>query len=234
MRQFFSVAILGAFLLAGFAHQAKADTFVWQDPVHDYTVSFPDTWKIQTDDDVYTRLRIAGPLGEDMPVCRMQVHHDGRLNIYPKRLLDTAVVETLDRNFWDKEVSQFDDAQILDFYSPASLGGKGDATGVQITYNKEMNDDGDTVPMRGVMLASIYDGDRYEMTCSSKAEVYPRWASLFVSIMDSVELKSKYHPFPTGYYRNFLMDPKLVLPSLKPGQRNPYLRPLAMDYGLNK
>lgn len=226
MRQIFSVAVLGAFLLA-FAPQAKADTFVWQDPVNDYTVSFPDTWKIQTDDDAYTRLRIAGPLGEDMPTCRMQVHHDGRLQIYPKRLLDTAVVETLDRAFWEKEVSEFNDANIMDYYAPASLGAKGDATGVQFTYTFDMGDDGGKVPMRGVALASIYGPDRYEMMCSSKADVYPRWATLFLSIIDSVELKSKYHPFPTAYYRNFLMDPKLVLPTSKPGTRNPYLHPMA-------
>jgi hypothetical protein len=235
MRQIFSLpvvgAVIGAFLCAVAPLQAKADTFVWQDVVNDYTVSFPDSWKIQTDDDVYTRLRIAGPLGDDYASCRMQVRPDGRLTIYPKRLLDTAVVETLGKDYLDKDVAQFDDARVLDYYAPASLGAKGDATGAQFTYNLDMRDDDNTmVPMRGVLLASIYGGSRYEMTCSSKADVYERWAPLFVSIMDSVELKSKYHPFPTGYYRNFLMDPQLVLPRIKPGTTNQYLHPMATTY----
>lgn len=214
MRNFMALVLFSVFLLAS-APAAQADTFVWKDPVNAYTMSFPDVWRVQTDDNAYTRLRIAGPLAEDRATCRMQVSPDGRLKIYPKYLLDRAVSETLDRKFWEKEVSQFKNAKIVDYYDPASLGAKGDATGVNFIFQE--NSGHGTENMRGVMIASIYGDKRFEMTCASKFDIYDRYAQLFLSIVDSVELDSRYHPFPTGYYRSFLMDPKLVLPREKPG-----------------
>ena len=213
-----ALALFGITLLA-LAPAAKADTFVWKDPVNAYTMSFPDVWRVQTDDDVYTRLRIAGPLREDGATCRMQVTPDGRLKIYPKYLLDRAVSETLDRNFWEREISQFKNARIVDYYDPASMGSKGDATGVNIVFQQDNGHGLDS--MRGVMIASIYGDKRFEVTCTSKLDMYERYAELFLSIVDSVELDSRYHPFPTGYYRSFLMDPKFVLPRQKPGTTDP-------------
>ena len=217
MKKILAAAVI-ALSLTALAPAAKADTFVWKDVVHDYTMSFPDVWRIQTPDDAYTRLRIAGPLGEDHATCRMQVHHDGRLQIYPKYLLDKAVSLTLNRDFWESRVSEYNNARILDFYDPASLGGKGDATAVQIAFEQETGDG--LSKMRGFMIGSVYGPNRYEVTCAAKSEVYERWNGLFLSIIDSVELQSKYHPFPTGYYRGFLRDPKLVLPTDKPGTRD--------------
>ena len=215
MRQFIRAAVIGAFI-AGFCPAAQADTFVWKDDTYDYTVSFPDSWSVQTSDLPATRLRVAGPLREDMPTCRLQVQEDGRLKIYPKRLMDEAVAETLNEEFWAGETGQYKDAQITAFYSPASLGDKGDATAIQVAF-KQDDGTGKMVPMHGVMIGSIYGDKRYVGSCSSRAEVYSRWAGLFMSILDSVQLESKYHPFPTGYYRNFLTDPKLALPRVKPG-----------------
>lgn len=209
MQKILTTAIFG--LLIAVSAPAAADTFVWQDPRGDYTMSFPDTWRIQTEDTPSTMLRIAGPLAEDNATCRMQVDADGRLKIYPKRLTDEAVVETLDQDFYDQQVAQHPDSRVIAYYAPASMGGKGDATAVQYVFN----DDGN--PMYGVMIGSIYGGKRYVANCSSKMEVYDRWSPVFASILDSVELKSKYHPFAIGYYRDFLMDPKLVLPRTKPG-----------------
>lgn len=218
MRKFIALAVF-ALTMAAAAPPAQASTFVWKDAENGYTMSFPDVWRIQTPDDVYTRLRIAGPLGEDHATCRMQVRHDGRLAIYPKYLLDEAVSETLDRDYWEKRVSEFDNAEITDYYNPASLGAKGDATAVRFTFEK---DTGDGISaMKGVMMSSLYGKNRYEFTCSAKAEVFERWGNLFLSIADSVELHSRYHPFPTGYYRSFLLDPKLILPNQKPGTRDP-------------
>jgi hypothetical protein len=73
------------------------------------------------------------------------------------------------------------------------------------------------VPMTGVMIGSIYGDHRYLASCATRAELWSKWAPVFMSILDSVELDTRYHPFSTGYYRNFLMDPILVLPRTKPG-----------------
>src|SRR5690606_27236656 len=101
MRQAF-IGILTAGMMAA-TLPAAADTFVWTDRDNGYTMSFPDSWTMQTPDDATTAFRIAGPLPEDRATCRMQVVHDGRLTIYPKRLMDEAAVETLNRDFWDRE-----------------------------------------------------------------------------------------------------------------------------------
>jgi hypothetical protein len=219
MRKIFAIAVLGAMLLG--ASAAQADTFVWKDVKNDFTMSFPDVWRIQTEDAGYTRLRIAGPLAEDRATCRIQVRPDGRLQIYPKRLMGEAVMEKLDHEYWDKTVAEFRDAKINSFYAPASLGSKGDATAVQFSYNDGKGDD--KAHMNAIAISSIYGATRYTVTCASRTSQWDRYADLFLSIADSVELDSKYHPFATGYYRNFLLDPKLVLPRSKPGTDSPYI-----------
>lgn len=193
---------------------ASADTFLWKDQKHDFTMSFPDVWRIQTEDTAVTALRIAGPLAEEIPTCWMRVSDDGRIKIYPKRLADEAVMHKLDRNFWEGEVSRNGRAEIAAYHAPASLGGRGDATAVKYAFRENK------IPMYGVMIGSIYGGKRYIAGCSSRYEAYERWAPLFASILGSVELEQKYHPFATGYYRDFLADPKLVLPRVKPGTLN--------------
>lgn len=210
-----SIIRLGAVCVLLASAAAHADTIVWKDPVHAFTMSYPDSWTIQTDDTANTRLRVAGPLAGDLPTCRMKVVADGRAKIYPKGIVDEAVFETLNADFWQTEAAQYESSQVTAFFAPASMGGKGDATAVRVTF---VQDDGqEKVPMHGVMIGSIYGDKRFVASCSSKAEVYDRWAPVFASILGSVELDSRYHPFASGYYRNFLRDPKLVLPRSKPG-----------------
>ncbi len=209
MRPFLFTVLLGLGLLT--AAPASADTFLWQDPKGDYTMSFPDTWRLQTPDSPLTMLRVAGPIAADRPVCKMQVTHDGRAAMYPKRLVDEAVVEFLNEEFFRDEIAQFNNAQLTAFYAPASMGGKGDATAARYVYN----DNG--TPMYGVMIASLYGSQRYVASCGSRLDAFNRWAPVFASILGSVEFKDKYHPFAIGYYRNFLADPQLALPRVKPG-----------------
>lgn len=193
---------------------AKADTFVWQDPLGDFTMSFPDVWRVQTPDNANTYLRIAGPIAEEKPVCSMQVSHDGRALIYPKRLVDEAVVNYLSEDFFRDQIAQYANAQLTAYYAPASMGSKGDATAARFVYN----DNG--TPMYGIMFASLYADKLYLSSCASKLQAYNRWAPIFASILDSIELKDKYHPFAIGYYRDFLADPELALPRTKPGTIN--------------
>lgn len=212
--------LITAAVCAMFASQAAlADTIVWEDPVHGFTMSYPDSWRVQTPDTSDTRLRVAGPYAEDLAVCSMRVVKDGRIKIYPKDLTDEAVSHQLNRDFWEGEVAKYPQVQMSDFYDPAGLGNKGDATGVRVSY---VRDDGNkhTVPMYAVMLGSIYGDKRYVASCTSTAAAYEKWGDVFASILDSVQLESQYHPFATGYYRDFLADPKLNLPRTKPGTVN--------------
>lgn len=218
MRHMFRAALVVAFMV-GMSPAAKADTFVWKDVPNGYTISFPDSWTMQTEDSPTTRIRVAGPLAQELPTCRLQVQDDGRLKIYPKKYTDEAVVNTLAREYWEKETGQYVDAEITAFFSPAGLGDKGDATAIQLAF-KQKDGKGEMVNMHGVMISSIYGGKRYVGSCSSRAENYNRWSSLFMSILGSVQFDDRYHPFATGYYRNFLMDEKYFPTRIKPGTVN--------------
>ncbi len=207
---------LSVLFVAAIAGPAQADTFVWKDPVQGFAVSFPDVWRIQTDDTANTRIRLAGPIASDMATCKIAVHPDGRTLIYPKRLVDEAVVEKLGREFWDAQTGEVANAKISDYYAPASFGDRGDATAIRLTFSQN-DGNGTMVPMHGVMIASLFGDKMYVGSCSSRYESYGRYSALFGSILDSVALDERDNIFPSGYYRNFLMDPKLVLPRSKPG-----------------
>lgn len=212
MRRLAIAAILSV-LLTG---PALADTFVWQDPKGDFSVSFPDVWRVQTEDRPYTNVRVAGPIGEDMATCKVSVRPDGRALIYRKGLVDEAVVEKLGRDFWERQVGELTDAVITEYHAPASFGDKGDATAIRVGFVQN-DGKGMMVPMYGIMIASLYGDKMYLTACSSKHEQWARYSPLFGSIMDSIMLENRDHIYPTGYYRNFLADPKLVLPRSKPG-----------------
>lgn len=203
--------LLSLFLVLSVAAPAAAETFVWKDPKADFTMSFPDSWRIQTPDVATTFLRIAGPVAEDRATCRMQVAEDGRALIYPKHLVGAAVQEMLNEDFYRDEIAQYANAQLTAFYSPAGMGGKGDATAARYVFN----DNG--TPMYGIMIGSLYGENRYVASCSSRLDVFNRWGDVFASILGSIELKDKYHPFAIGYYRDFLADRELALPRVKPG-----------------
>ncbi|MBU6474692.1 MAG: hypothetical protein KGL10_02330 [Alphaproteobacteria bacterium] len=212
------MAVAVCTLLGAAAARATSDSFVWKDGTYGYTFSFPDSWGIQTKDTPYTRIRIAGPINDDLATCSIQAKKDGRLQIYPKRLMTQAVDETLDRAFWQRQVAQHDGAVIRKFIAPASLGGRGDATAIKETFIEDTGHG--LVNMYGEQIASIYGNMRYVVGCSAKIDQYNKYAPVFASIMASIELSPRYAPFATGYYRDFLSDPQLALPRTQPGTIN--------------
>jgi len=213
--------LFGILIMMGFAAtaQAASDSFVWKDPVNGFTFSFPDSWSVQTADSPNVRIRIAGPLKEDFATCRIKAEKDGRLKIYPKHLMEEAVYETLDRTFWEDEIQDHENAALTDLRGPASMGGKGDATAIRETFVADTGNG--KVNMYGEQIASIYGDTRYVASCSSRLEQFKRYAPLFATIMGSIDFDPRYHPFATGYYRDFLADPKLILPRSQPGTITP-------------
>jgi len=193
------------------AGAAQASVFVWKDKVDGFTFSFPDDWTVQTEDVPSTRIRIAGPTGEDFATCRVQVENDGRLKIYPHSLMTKAVHKTLDRSFWENQVAQYEAAAITEYAVSKNNGGQVDATAIKASFVQAGG--GGPMPMYGSMIGSIYADTRYVVSCSSRQEAYAKYAGTFANIIGSVELDSRYRPFATGYYRDFLSDPKFPIPS---------------------
>lgn len=207
--------LFGLMVMMGVAGTAEASSFVWKDPSNGFAFSFPDSWTVQTEDEPTTRIRIAGPLIEDHATCRVKAQQDGRLKIYPKHLMTQAVKETLGRDFWEDEIAEHINAKITDYRAPAGLGGKGDATAIKSSFIQ--TDGQQKMNMYGASIASIYGDTRYVVSCFARAEQYQKYAPVFATIMSSVDFDDRYHPFATGYYRDFLADPVLTLPRTKPG-----------------
>ncbi len=207
--------VLGlAALMAVVPMTAEASMFVWKDKTLGIGFSFPDTWTIQTQDVPGTVIRVAAPIGDDAATCRIRSAQDGRVQIYPKDLMGTAMRGKLDHAFWDHEVAQYSNGAVAD-YATTQKPGAIDVSAVHVSYTEESGNG--PRQMSGSMIATIYGGTRYVISCAAKQEEYEKYVETFASIMESVELDAKYHPFATGYYRNFLGDPPLLLLPSKPG-----------------
>lgn len=219
MRKGLIFAGLGFILALGHATAAQASYYVWEDKVHGFKFTFPDSWTLQTPDQASVVVRISGPVGEDFATCRVKAAEDGRLKIYPKPLMTEGVNETLTRDFWENEVGQYENPVITEYYAPAGIGGQGDATAIKTSF--VLNTGAANRNMYGSMIGSIYGDTRYTVACSSTLETYEQYAPVFSTIMSSVEIDKRYHPYAVGYYRNFLADPKVLLPRSKPGTVDP-------------
>jgi hypothetical protein len=224
-------------LLIGSA--AHADVFVYNDPDFDYSVTYPDTWRLNVPDAGTKRFRIAPMHGQDQVECAMSAVKDGRLNLYPAKLMDKAVPATLDQSFWAEDVlPDYPNYHVLKFHAPAGLG-QGYASSVQITWDNILVDtpmavtdvlpEDEALPspvgmtevpadsitdnaadtMRASMVATIYGGNRYRFTCQANGSAFEHWEPIFGSILDSVRFDREYTMVPTGYYRNFLADKPL-------------------------
>lgn len=127
-----SVLALSTLLVSG---AAKADRFVYHDPDYGYTLSYPDDWRLNVPDSGTERVRIAPMHGQDGVECSMSAVRDGRLTIYPERLMDDAVPLTLDESFWAQNVlPDYPNHHVLKYHAPAGLG-QGYASSVQIIWN---------------------------------------------------------------------------------------------------
>jgi len=193
------MVIAGLATLVSLPIVAQADTYVYNDPDFDFTVSFPDTWREQSPDTPTTRLRVF--LSEEGPLagCRVKAEKDGRLLVYPERYMKDAVELVLGEKFWDNELNEYQEVDVIKTSKPAGLG-QGHAVMKHAVYKEN------GIRKQGFFLGSIYGDIRYVMSCSAKASEFPKYAELFGSVMGSMRLKQKYHPVETGFYRDFLSD----------------------------
>lgn len=213
---FIIIVLLGCF---GGSSESKANFYVWQDENGDYSLSFPDTWDLQTSVNPDSSIRISAPIAEDLASCSVENFLDGRLKIYPKKLMATAVEQYMGRDFWEDKIARYNDAKISEYYAPSIMGGRGDATAIRFSYSltdKAAKAVGDK-RMYGAMIGSIYGGKQFIVECRALKQKFDTYSVLFARIMESVQLEQRYHPFAIGYYRNFLADPHLSVPSSKPG-----------------
>jgi hypothetical protein len=200
LRLFIFIAVL---FLPGIA---KADYFVWSDEKTGLSITFPDTWKMQSNVNPDTIMTIAGPSENGQPVCRVDVRADRRYTIYPARYGEAVQKVAVSRPFWEKYLTQYDKHTLGNVHDGAGLG-RWFASFALASYSKHF---GEVMQSRkAIMFASLYRDNLYIVECSSLAHEYDRWELDFRGIIKSVDFKKAYFELPTGEYANFLDDAEL-------------------------
>ena len=199
-----SLVLICFLLTISFVGQAKADYFVWRDAVSNLTVTFPDTWKILNNQQSDTVLTAMAPSGRGHAQCVVRTRVDERYMIYPSRFSEAIQKVDFSLPFWEKYLGQYENAELYSVQNAAGLG-RGFAGYAIAGYDSAVP--GPYMKRKGLMFASLYNGDVYILECSSHKDAFADWKTLFLSIADSVDFKKAHHQFTTGHYRRFLDDP---------------------------
>lgn len=202
------LSFLAVFTFIGLsATSARADYFVWEDPTTGLSLSFPDTWKIVSNNEDNDLITIMPPSSRDHAACRVRDNVDRRYLIYPPRY--SAAIQKIDvsLDFWSDYLQEYTNPEIYNMQNGAGLG-RGFASYAVAGYDGMVQ--GPYMHRKALMLASLYDDDLFVIECSSHADAFDSWKSIFLSIAGSVSFKQVDGVPAAGYYRNFLADPDLV------------------------
>ncbi|MEM7679549.1 MAG: hypothetical protein AAF182_00895 [Pseudomonadota bacterium] len=179
------------------SHNAKAETFYWQDPGSKLSLTVPDTWSMshnQKPDDVITMI---APSADAFPVCRMRVRQDRRFVIYPHRYANEIQHLHYSQNFWNDYAAEFPSGAVQHYADDAGLG-RGRGSFAEIVFAP------DAAPLRArkaIAFASLYRDKAYILECSSNLEDYDRWLPAFMSVVKSVQFREEIAQIPGGHFR---------------------------------
>ncbi len=188
-------------LFLTFPISAKADYFLWQDPGTGMSMTFPDTWKVQTNRRPGDTLTVMAPSDYDQPMCTLSSHQDRRYTIYPANYGRDVQQVAVSTKFWQDYLGRYSGYQLGPVVDGAGLG-RWHASYATASYTQMF---GSVMQQRrALMFASLYNDRLYVLECSSLAHAYENWVFPFQSIVKSVDFKKAYHELPTGEYANFL------------------------------
>ncbi len=197
----FKALILAAVLLS--PSVAKADYFVWKHEKTGLAITFPDTWKMQSNVNDNTILTIAGSSYNEQPVCKVDVVDDKRFTIFPARYGEDVQKVAVSTPFWKKYLAQYGRYNLGTVYDGAGLG-RWFASYALASYERDFGTV--TQSRRAIMYASLYGDKLYVVECSALDHGYERWAMNFRGIIKSIDFKKSYSEVPTGEYENFLHE----------------------------
>ncbi len=204
--RFFFLAITAISCFSGLP-QAKADVFYVEDQTNRFSITFPDTWAISSNQKPDDKLTILGPGENDFAVCRVRVRQDRRFLIYPRKFASNVQKVAYSRDFWNRYLGEYDNVSVDSFREPAGLG-KGFGSFTEASYTTA---EGSVVRKRGVMFASLYHDKAYIVDCSAEESVYSKWRPAFLNIVRSIDFEKVVYALPNGNYREFLNDPEVVI-----------------------
>jgi hypothetical protein len=191
-------------LLCG-ASAARADYFVWQDVNSGVSLSYPDTWRIVNNEQPHDVVTIMAPSGRGHAACRVRVRDDMRFSIYPPSYNDDIQQIGYSRNFWDGYLREFSNPTIYNLQDKAGLG-KGYASMAEAGYWDSVP--GPMMQKEALLFVALYNNHVYVLECSAQAKAYAQWRKDFIGIAGSVDFVKVNHELFTGYYRNFMLDPR--------------------------
>ncbi|HTK85611.1 MAG TPA: hypothetical protein VL625_11060 [Patescibacteria group bacterium] len=212
-------AILAVALLVTAGTAAKADYFVWRDAKSGMSLSFPDTWKIVTNQKPHDVVTIMAPSGRAHAACKVSVSSERRFLIYPPRFGADVQELNFNADFWDQYFKMYDDDMERQTMDDAGLG-RGWAGFTEAQYQTAVP--GPWMAKRGIAFATNYFDKLYVLDCSSHRDAFADWKGAFLDIAHSIDFFPAYHQLMTGNYRNFMHEPRLDFPDIKLRYRDQY------------
>lgn len=180
---------------------ARADYFLWQDSDSGLTMTFPDTWKMQSNQQPDEILTIQGPASNNaQPLCRVRVRDDARALIFPPEYSRSVQKTFVSQEFWKNYLATYDEFNTGPIYEGGL--GRGFASYTTVSFIKR---DGTVYQQRsGILFAALYFDKVYIVDCSSLTDNYGEWVEMFRSIVKSVDFRKAHHERDYGDYANFL------------------------------
>ena len=204
--------LLAALVLCGTYTAARADYFVWRDEKSGMSLSFPDTWRIDTGQQPNDAITIKAPSGRANAVCRVRVDLDRRFLVYPQRFGADIQELNFSTAFWDQYFKAYHDDTVRQLQDDAGLG-RGWAGYTEASYESAVP--GPDMPRRGIAFATVYNDKLYVLDCSSHRDAFADWKGPFLGIAHSIDFFPAYHQLVSGNYRNFMADPRMNFTDIK-------------------
>lgn len=185
---------------------AQAEVLVWKDPQYDIKVTYPDNWMRQAQLDQDMRLFVLAPQGADHAACRLYVRHDGRFMDAPAASGQDIANFIFTADEIKNEIFIRRDTDMIQLASHGVSGSLGTAAAVTAQASFQKLWAGQIYPMRALIMATQYHGDRIFMSCETLATAWPRWEETMKEIFKSVSFPSAFAPEPNGLYDRFQDD----------------------------
>ena len=194
-----SVAVLTTF----FVTPSHAEIFFIEDIKGRFSVSFPDLWRVTTNQKPDDRLTVVAPGDNDLALCRVRVREEGRFKIYPQtQFADEIQKMAVSRDFWDQYLGQYDNHIIESMKDEAGLG-RGYASMAEAKYRTT---EAVVADKHSLLFASLYGDKIYIVECSAQEKHFEKWRHAFMGVVKSVDFEKAFGGEQQGHYRDFTDD----------------------------
>lgn len=203
---------LFALFLLVISTPVKAEVFVWQDPIHDITLTFPHDWMRQAKEGDDLRLHILAPQGRDLAACRVFANKDNRfLYVPPQGAVEVAAFVQDEKALKGVLANRlhYNNVQLTGYQDISTLG-KGPATLALAQFEKTWN--GRTYPMQAIVFGGYSRGLETIFECESTAAAWGYWQPLFMGMASSFDFPVRSAILKNGYYRDFMADGFVYFP----------------------